>query len=249
MLDNHVSIGGIMPYINIYGHKISTYSFFIGLAIISAVLVYIYDNKRSGELKNGDAITVVISAFFFGAVGSKIPILIIHFNEIITNPLLLASGKSIVGGLVGGYIGVIVIKKIKHIKTKFGNNIAKAIALGMGIGRLGCFLGGCCYGKVAIWGLGIDFGDGLPRYPTQLIELIFCFGLFVYLEKIKPNVVEPGKLFKILLNSYLIFRFFIEFIRDNEVFYMGITYYQIICLVCLLVVNKRTIIQNYRKLF
>jgi phosphatidylglycerol:prolipoprotein diacylglycerol transferase len=137
-------------------------------------------------------------------------------------------GKSIVGGLVGGMIGVIAIKKIFGIKLKLGNVIAPAIALGMAIGRIGCFLNGCCRGIPAA--RGFDFGDGLLRLPTQLFECAFHLVAFVVLVYFGNKAKMPGILFKLYLLVYFIFRYLTEFIRENTIVCCGMTVYQIICL-------------------
>lgn len=116
---------------------------------------------------------------------------------------------------------------------RYGNQIAPAIALGMAIGRLGCFFTGCCYGIETTLPIGIDFGDGLLRYPTQLIEMMFClilFGYLFYKQKSKKDLI-PGILFKELVIYYFIFRFFIEFIRGTEKNILYLSIYQIICLI------------------
>ena len=104
----------------------------------------------------------------------------------------------------------------------------------MAIGRIGCFFTGCCYGvHTHITWLGINFGDGLLRFPTQLIEMVFCLILFGYLfykqQKKKENLIQ-GILFKELVLYYFTFRFIIEFIRDTNKNIIGLSIYQIICL-------------------
>ena len=217
MLDTHEKIVGIMPYI--FG--ISSYSFFVLLGIAIG-LVFYWLNARSKNDKTDGAIVIVASALIFGIIGSKIPLLFEGkgLAEILT-------GKSIVGGLVGGMFGVIFIKKLFKIKLKLGNIIAPSVALGMTVGRLGCFFEGCCYGIVAPW--GIDFGDGLLRLPTQLFESAFHLIAFALLVYYKNKVKTPGILFKLYLLAYFIFRFLMEFIRENPILCCGMSIYQIIC--------------------
>lgn len=173
-----------------------------------------------------------------GLIGSKIVVIFENFNVIFSNPsnlkYLLFTGKSIIGGLIGGFSGVKIIKKIKKIENiRCGNQIAPAIALGMAIGRIGCFLTGCCYGIKTNLPIGIDFGDGINRIPTQLIEMAFCFILFVYLyyKQIKRKDLISGILFKEFILYYFIFRFIIEFIRATNKNILFLSIYQIICLI------------------
>ena len=100
----------------------------------------------------------------------------------------------------------------------------------MSIGRIGCFLTGCCYGIETKLPIGIDFGDGILRIPTQLIESLFCFILFIYFfyKQKKGKDIIPGILFKEYVLYYFIFRLFIEFIRDTEKNVLFLSIYQLI---------------------
>lgn len=219
MLDTHDRLyGNEAPYI--FG--IPAYTFFVGLGIIAGLLYYFVSLKRRGQANEG-AVKIVFSALICGVIGSRVPLL---FEGRGWEEILF--GKSIVGGLIGGMFGVIAIKKILGIKLKLGNVIAPSIALGMAIGRLGCFFNGCCYGIIASW--GVDFGDGLFRLPTQLFESAYHFIAFVLLVYYRNKVKTPGILFKLYLLVYLIFRFLTEFIRENPVVCCGMTIYQIICI-------------------
>lgn len=244
MLDNHyVPDGyGIISNFNILGYKISTYTFFVGLGLLIGIAwfffsVAIKEKKNKNKLGVVNTYYIVLSALVFGFVGSKILVLIENFDIIIKNidklKYFIFSGKSIIGGLIGGYFGVRFAKKKLNIESvRTGNKIAPAIALGMAIGRIGCFFSGCCYGIETTLSIGINFGDGINRIPTQLIESIFCLGLFGYLlykQKYIKNLM-PGILFKELVLDYFIFRFLIEFIRGTSKNILFLSIYQVICL-------------------
>jgi len=200
---------------------IPAYTFFVTLGIIAGLVYYFVDLKRRGQVSEG-AVKIVFAALVCGVIGSKIPLIFEGHSRI-----EILYGKSIVGGLLGGMFGVIIIKKIAGIKLKLGNVIAPSVALGLAIGRFGCFFNGCCYGKVASW--GFDFGDGLLRLPTQLFESAFHLTAFVLLIYFKNKVKTAGILFKLYLLVYFIFRFIMEFIRENPIIWGRMTIYQIIC--------------------
>lgn len=219
MLDTHYKLYGTNS-INILG--IPAYSFFVGLGLLAGMAYYFYSLNKEDKISEG-AVKIVIAGLLFGIIGSKIP-LILEGRDL----EYVVFGKSIVGGIVGGMFGVMAVKKVFNINMKLGNVIAPSVALGMSIGRFGCFFNGCCYGIVAA--IGFDFGDGQLRLPTQLFEVAFHFVAFILLVYYKDKVKTPGILFKLYILCYFIFRFFMEFIRENPVVYGGMTIYQIISL-------------------
>ncbi len=218
---------GVMP--TMFG--IPTYTVFVGYGIIAGIIYYLAD-ARSRDTRNEGVIDIVSAALIFGVIGSKIPLLLEGGD--LSNAIY---GKSILGGFIGGMAGVYVMKRIKHIKLKMGNVIAPAAALGMAIGRLGCYFNGCCVGIESSW--GVDFGDGLLRYPTQLFEVGFHFTSFILLHKMKRRSGQPGIHFKYYILSYFVFRFFIEFIRINPRDYYGLTLYQVISLLGMLYIGLK----------
>lgn len=237
MLDNHfVPDGyGIMPYFNIFGREIPSYSLFVGIALIVGILWSTFTVSFGKKVRLDKAYIIVLFALVFGLLGSKIVVIIENIGVLIDDfsraKDFLFAGKSIIGGLAGGYVGVMVAKKVlKNDNIRIGNNIAPAIALSMAIGRIGCFLTGCCYGIETNLPIGVDFGDGVSRIPTQLIEMIFCFILFIYLfykQQTKKELM-PGILFKELVIYYFVFRFLIEFLRVTEKNILFLSIYQII---------------------
>jgi phosphatidylglycerol---prolipoprotein diacylglyceryl transferase len=247
MLDEHISPEGfgIMPKVDLLGLELPTYTLFTVLAFVAAWICFRLTADRLAPLQREYRSTIIVFALLGGLLGAKLPILMFNMDLLFQYPEnlnLLWSGKTIIGGLIGGFIAVSLVKKYLRIDIRMGNDIAAPAALGMAVGRIGCFLGGCCYGIPAPDGLGIDFGDSLLRHPTQLYEMVFDFGLFaglLYIKKTKAPA--PGMLFRLLLNGYLTFRFFLEFLRESDLAFWAISYYQIICLCCLLVINRKAI--------
>jgi phosphatidylglycerol---prolipoprotein diacylglyceryl transferase len=235
---------GVRPVLFQIGNiKIPAYSFFVLLAIIVSSIIYYHEARRSKNLSE-ESFFIVFAALIGGALGSKIPVWIINYRLILKSlpditPLL--SGRTILGGLIGGLLAVIILKWRLKIQIKMGNQIAPALAMGMTIGRIGCFFRGCCFGIPTHLPWGVDFGDGILRYPTQIFDGLFNFGLFCYLMRIRDQVIEPGKLFWIYLQSYLVFRFLIEFIREEPAFLWGLTVSQVVAMVALMVMNRKMI--------
>ena len=227
MIDVHDQLGntGVLP--GLFG--VSMYSLLVGLGLAAGILYIIRQNRRTkdpgegGRIKSEQTLVIVAAALIFGTIGSKIPALL---QGLTLENLLLS--KSVVGGLIGGTAGVFLVKRFMQIKLRLGNTIAPAAALGLTIGRLGCFCNGCCAGIPASW--GVDFGDGILRLPTQLFESAFQLAAFFLLHFLQAKVKTPGILFKGYVLAYFSFRFFLEFIRVNPIYWNGLTVYQLLCL-------------------
>ena len=112
------------------------------------------------------------------------------------------------------------------------------LALGIAIGRIGCFLAGLpdhTYGLPTSLPWGVDFGDGIARHPTQLYEAVFLAWLAWYLSRAslrRPAAHVNGDLFKLFMVSYLGLRLAIDFIKPGLAF-LGLTSIQWVCLLTL----------------
>lgn len=249
MIDAHIhhEDWGIKPVLfDVNGFDVESYPFFVLLGLTVGIAVYFLEARKKKTLSE-NTFFIFIAAIVGGAVGAKLPIWIINFNHIVAgfpdmNPLF--SGRTIVGGMIGGTLSVVWIKKKLGIKEKKGNLFAPAIALGISIGRIGCFLRGCCYGVASNLPWAVDLGDGVLRHPTQLYESIFMFGLFVYFLSIKNKITVPGVMFKYFLNYYFVFRFLIEFIRVGNTVYFGLTGFQLASIAVLIYANRDVLFRS-----
>jgi prolipoprotein diacylglyceryltransferase len=152
-------------------------------------------------------------------------------------------GKTIVGGLIGGWIGVEIAKHFLKIKQRTGDLWVYPLAISIAIGRVGCFLTGLSdqtYGTPTSLPWAVDFGDGIPRHPTQLYEIIALLliagGLFIY-QRITKIGYTTGRLFRMFMFLYCLWRFCVEFIKPTDKPYAGVSAIQlacaITCVVCL----------------
>jgi len=150
---------------------------------------------------------------------------------------LIIPGQSIVGGLLGGLIGVEIAKKLTGQTRSTGDAMVLPIAVGLAIGRVGCFLAGLhddTYGLPTTLPWGVDFGDGIARHPTQLYEIAVVLALGLSLHR--ARFPSPGLAFKLFLSSYLLWRFFIEFLKPVPVAWpLGLSGIQWTCLVALVI--------------
>lgn len=149
-------------------------------------------------------------------------------------PLLLLGGKTLVGGLLGGWAAVEWLKARQGITERTGDVYVGPLLLGIVIGRLGCFSAGLVDGTAGIatalpW--GIDFGDGVARHPTQLYEIAFVALLALLLYHRPPPI--RGLRFRAFILAYLAFRLAVDFLKPYDTV-LGMNPIQWSCLLVLL---------------
>jgi len=167
-----------------------------------------------------------------GLVGSKILMILVEPNVQIFTLDFLRSGGVFYGGLIGGFltvVGLMIYYKLPFWKV--ADAFAPAVALGQAFGRQGCFAAGCCWGKPTNSFFGVHFTElgheytGVPiygpghtdlfLYPTQLIESFTMFAVFAFLYWLHKRKKFDGQVLIAYGIIYSIFRFLIEFIRDD----------------------------------
>src|SRR3954447_3401481 len=226
---------------NLAGHRLPAHAVLELAAYVVGVQFYFYLRRRT-KLGAGAALPVdanlwlIVGCVMGAMVGSKILAWVespweywSHRNT----PLVLLGGKTIVGGLLGGWIGVELVKKKLGITRATGDLFVFPLVMGIAIGRVGCFLTGLpdhTYGVHSALPWGVDFGDG-PRHPTQLYEIGFVLLLGIALFFRARRAFPSGLLFRLFLCEYLIFRFAIEFIKPRYKPFLGLSAIQISCVI------------------
>lgn len=194
-------------------------------ALIAGVLLSRKRQARLG-LTRGQRFAVCLGAFCGGMLGSKLPFALADPQGAWCVQAWISDGKTVLFGLVGGYVGVEIAKAIIGLKTKTGDSFAIPVAVAIAIGRLGCFFGGCCYGVQTSLPWGVDFGDGLLRHPTQLYETVFHLSAALALWGLERENLFPTQRFKLYLLAYCTYRFLTEFMRPEVKLAWGLTGYQ-----------------------
>jgi phosphatidylglycerol---prolipoprotein diacylglyceryl transferase len=183
-------------YIPLGPYRLHPHLFFETLAYLVAFLIYLTLRRRFGDsLAIPIRWAVVAAAVAGAALGSKLLYLLEDPQLTVRslhNPAYLIGGKTIVGALAGGLISVELIKRYIGLHQSTGDLYAIPLALGIAIGRIGCFLTGlsdntCGTPTSLPW--GINFGDGIPRHPTQLYEIIFLLTLIPFQYLVLKRIV------------------------------------------------------------
>jgi prolipoprotein diacylglyceryltransferase len=160
---------------------------FEALGYLGGYAVYKRARQRSGDFLSDERRWLILAATALGALaGSRILGLLEQAPRIGFNwhTLLLPGGKTIVGGLLGGWLAVEIAKLALKIHSRTGDLFAIPLCVGIAIGRIGCFVAGLAddtYGTPTRLPWGVDFGDGIRRHPTQLYEIVFLLVLAAFL--------------------------------------------------------------------
>lgn len=150
----------------------------------------------------------------------------------------LFGGAVYYGGLIAGMAaGLLWARKKKLDAGRYADVGAPAIPLFHAFGRIGCFLGGCCYGVECKIGFiyrraVIEEANHVRRFPVQLVEAVLNFALFFTLWYLLKKGKCAGRLLYLYLCAYAVIRFTLEFWRGDEHrgFLLGLSTSQVIAI-------------------
>ncbi|HEY2572764.1 MAG TPA: prolipoprotein diacylglyceryl transferase family protein [Verrucomicrobiaceae bacterium] len=144
----------------------------------------------------------------------------------------LFAGKSVIGGLLGGYVGVELMKWLVGFQKYTSDLFALVLPPGIALGRVGCWLQGCCQGKPVAdcWWAARD-SSGVARWPSAQVELVFQMVMLGVLLVLRGDPRFQGRLIFVYFAAYGVFRFFHEWMRDTPVLAAGLSGYQMLSIV------------------
>ncbi|MEW6201182.1 MAG: prolipoprotein diacylglyceryl transferase [bacterium] len=216
---------------------IHSYGVMLALAFLAGILWARREARAAGmppEWILDAGVYVIVLSILFG----RLLYVILDINYYLQHPSEIINiqmgGLSLHGGVAGGALGVMYFCWRRKVGVfKFGELVIPSLALGTAIGRIGCFLNGCCHGKssVAPWAIALpELKDGgILRHPTQLYESLLCLLLFFFLLFMKRYRRKDGDLFAFYLMGYSVVRFVVEFYRagaSSVIGWIGFTYAQ-----------------------
>lgn len=224
-------------YFHVFGHRVHPHMVMEVIAYSAGFQLYRILRPRfpGAKVPFEQNLWIFVGAVFGALIGSKLLAWVESLPEYWPHrfdPAVWAGGKTIVGGLLGGWAGVEIAKKALGIRHSTGDAFVFPLILGQCIGRIGCFLTGLddhTYGNFKSLPWAVNFGDG-PRHPTQLYEIAFLLGLgtlLCVLRASRSRSLPNGTLFRLYLLGYLLFRFGIEFIKPTWKPYAGLSAIQI----------------------
>jgi len=206
-----------------------------GTMIALGVLAAIYISHRQAAREGVDPdITLEFTLLIVvaGLVGSRLLFVALNWQEYVGRPLAIIGigyreleGLSIHGGLAGGGLaGYAYVRRHRLRFWTLADLYARPLAIGMGVGRIGCFLAGCCYGQLTQrgWGTTTVYAFGL-RHPSQLYETALLLLLFAFLTWYMGRPRARGQLFAAFVGGSGVARFLSEIFRESERILLGLS--------------------------
>jgi len=216
------------------GQAFTTLGYAVGLAVF--LLSYRRLGPRTPEAERWKAWVVLSAGVLGGTLGAKATQwLLLGLPQpaglSLFDPQL--GGRTIIGGIICGWIAVEAAKWALGLKGSWGDPFALALAAGEVFGRLGCHFNQCCYGVPSSLPHYLPFSvysHEAWRYPTQLYSSLAALCIFGALLLLARERRYPGDLFRYYLVFYGASRFAIEFLRQRDTLYYGLSLAQWVCL-------------------
>lgn len=219
-------------YLSLGPLSIHPHFFFELLAYTLGFQAYRWLSKRSPvQTPRAQQLWILMACIVGAALGARL----LAWLETPYDPLTgqwMVPGKTIVGGLLGGWIGIELIKRRLGILVRTGDAYVLPLALGIAWGRIGCFLTGLSdhtYGMATALPWGVDFGDGVMRHPTQLYESLFLVLTALVLWCARDLLRHHGLMFRAFMGAYLSFRLGVECLKPSLKIYGGMSAIQWAC--------------------
>lgn len=215
---------------------IYSYGLMIALGFAVAILLS-YREAQHFKINKDKIVDFGIVILLGGLIGARLFFVLMNIKYYIANPLEIVNLSK--GGLVwyGGFltgilVGIIFVKKNNINFWDGADLLAPFIALAQSIGRIGCFLNGCCYGSIVNKGyvLGVTFPhETVLRHPAQFYESLTLLILFLVLRYWQRHRHFKGEIFLGYAMLYSLSRFVLEFFRgDNPKIFAGLTIAQLV---------------------
>lgn len=202
-----------------------SYGLLVAIGFITATFLASRQAERFGVLPD-TIINLSLVVLISGIVGARIMYCLLNWRDFIFNPLEIImvthGGLVFYGGAIAAFFAAIAYLKSNKLPVfNIADTLSPYIALGHSIGRIGCFLNGCCFGR--------------GGHPTQIYSSFALVFLFILLKVCLEHRRFKGEIFFLYLIFYSAGRFFMEFLRgDNPRVLHNLTFSQLVSIIILI---------------
>jgi phosphatidylglycerol:prolipoprotein diacylglycerol transferase len=207
-----------------------TYGVFFALAVLAGWLIWIGLLRREG-VSVQRAADVGFWTIIAGLVGAKLALYLVEWRDYLANPALFLETLRSAGVVWGGVLAGLAVFAwgVRRAGLPLGRLLdsgAVAVPVSQTIGRMGCFMAGCCWGSQCDRPFAVTFGseahantgvpEGVPLHPVQLYESAgnLLVAALTYLVYRRPGR-KPGLAILTYLGLYALLRFAVEFFRGD----------------------------------
>lgn len=216
-----------MKPILFYLGPLPLYSFGLMVAIGVMLSLWLMNRtaRRTGFPEGEGSFDMVFASVLSGFLGARIYYIFQNLDWYLENPVhifaLWEGGLIFYGGMISAFLGLWLYLRYKKTPLAKGLDfILPFVSLTHGFGRIGCFLNGCCYGKLCAFPWAVKFPElDHPVHPTQLYEAAFDFMLFLFLRNRYEKKRFEGEVTVLYFSLYAAARFLVEFVRDDNPFW------------------------------
>ena len=235
--------------------EIRWYGIMVVLAIVAVIAIALLEAKRVG-LAEEHIYSMGLWAIIGGVIMSRLLHIIDQWDYYMANPkqIIGFAGLTVYGAVLGALIAVLIYCWVKKLSFwQVGDVAAPGAILGQAIGRIGCFINGCCYGLSTSLPWGVVYtnpGSYCPLdetfQPTQIYHLLWNLIGFGILWSLRTRLKPQGSLFLLYLALYAAGDLSIRFVRAGEPFLFGLQQAQLIGIIILLVTVPWLIVRMWR---
>jgi phosphatidylglycerol---prolipoprotein diacylglyceryl transferase len=206
-----------------------SYGFCIMLGVIFGYIYVVKNAKNELGIDSEKISEIVLLIIVAAIIGGKVFLYLADLPRYLANPSEMLSDFGSGFVFYGSFIFAVptllwYFKKNKMPALKMLDITAIGGTIVHGMGKIGCFLSGCCYGKVCDTAYGVVFSNietnadpmNTPLYPVQLIDATLLFGICILLIFVKKRKQFDGQLLLLYVIIYGIGRFFTEFLRGDS---------------------------------
>lgn len=232
--------------------QIRSYGFLLAVSFLLGIYLSTWRARRYGQNPQ-HYLDLSVYIILAAVIGSRLLYVAFHTSEydsILEVFALWRGGATFYGGLI---LAIVVSYAYAHRKgmpfLQVADIMSPAIALGIGISRIGCLMSGCCYGKPTTLPWAITFPPGSPAgfsaataarelgldhvglHPTQLYSSAYGLIIFALLLLLERRLLKRGSTFGALMVLYGVARFSVDFFRYYEAnarVFLGLSFNQLI---------------------